>query len=111
MEVLFPFSLRDPPGDVSRKPIKKPQPEMRVCGASSERRRCLSARHWTSGAAFQAAPIALFLYKRRANSLARKKPFEINRKKLIAASAGSGACCRSAHRQQNPAELLCSAKN
>jgi hypothetical protein len=25
---------------------------MRVCGASSERRRCLSARHWTSGAAF-----------------------------------------------------------
>jgi hypothetical protein len=51
------------------------------------------------------------LYKRRANSLARKKPFEINRKKLIAASAGSGACCRSAHRQQNPAELLCSAKN
>jgi hypothetical protein len=84
---------------------------MRVCGASSERRRCLSARHWTSGAAFQAAPIALFLYKRRANSLARKKPFEINRKKLIAASAGSGACCRSAHRQQNPAELLCSAKN
>jgi hypothetical protein len=51
------------------------------------------------------------LYKRRANSLARKKPFEINRKKLIAASAGSGACCRLAHRQQNPAELLCSAKN
>jgi len=59
MEELFPFSLRDPPGDVPRKPIKKPQSEMRVWGASSERRRCLSARHWTSGAAFQAAPIAL----------------------------------------------------
>jgi len=111
MEVLFPFSLRGPPGDVSRKPIKKPQPEMRVCGASSERRRCLSARHWTRGAVNATTPIGTLLYKRRANSLARKKPFEINRKKLIAASAGSGACCRLAHRQQNPAELLCSAKN
>jgi len=37
------------------------------------------------------------LYKRRANSLPLKKPFEINRKKLIAAFAGSRACRRLAH--------------
>jgi hypothetical protein len=72
MEVLFPFSFRVAPGGVSRWSQKKPQPEMRVCGASSERRRCLSARHWTSGAAFQAAPIIRFLYKRHANPVARK---------------------------------------
>jgi len=60
MEVLFPFFVsRSARRRFPLKPIKKPQPEMRVRGASSERRRCLSARHWTSGAAFQAAPIAL----------------------------------------------------
>jgi hypothetical protein len=71
MEVLFPFRFEIRPATSPVEPIKKPQPEMRS-SASSERRRCLSARHWTSGAAFQAAPIIPLLYKRHANSVARK---------------------------------------
>jgi hypothetical protein len=97
MDVLFLFSLRDPPGDVSRKPIKKPQPEMRVevrvvraaalpVGPSLDQRRSVS------GGADR--PL---LYKRRANSLARKNPFGINRKKLIAAFRSTADCRRSLH--------------
>jgi hypothetical protein len=40
-------------------PTKKPQPETRLIGASSERRRCLPARHWTVDAAKRAALIGL----------------------------------------------------
>jgi hypothetical protein len=32
---------------------------MRLLSASSERRRCLSVRHWTGDAAFRAAPMIL----------------------------------------------------
>jgi hypothetical protein len=37
------------------------------------------------------------LYKGRANSLARKNPFGINRKKLIAAFRSTADCRRSLH--------------
>ena len=73
------------PATCPDEPIKKPQPETRVCGASSERRRCLSARHWTSGAAFQAAPIVLSFTSGVPTRWRGKNRCEINREKLIAA--------------------------
>jgi hypothetical protein len=50
------------------------------------------------------------LYKRRAKSLARKKPFGIKRKKLIAAFGATASCCHSLHHGEKPAVSLCSAK-
>jgi len=50
------------------------------------------------------------LYKRRANSLARKKPFGINRKNFIAGIFGKPECRHLLHRGGNVAASLCSAK-
>jgi hypothetical protein len=50
------------------------------------------------------------LYKRRAKSRARKKPFGINRKKLIAAFGGRASCCCSLQHGKKPAASLCNAK-
>jgi hypothetical protein len=49
-------------------------------------------------------------YKWHANPGARKKPFGINRKKLIAALCAKDNCCHPPHPPRKHVDLLCSAK-